>query len=298
MSAIILEVSFNTLEENAERYLAYLELLGATSVTLQDNEAEPLYEPPLNTTPLWKKTHLSALFTTDFDRETIKDFLSEQLDPETFATLNLTPVAEKNWLDAWKEHFSPMRFGKNLMVLAHDTPIDDPNIIPLFLDPGMAFGTGTHPTTHLCLEWLANNPPTDAQVMDYGSGSGILGIAALKLGAKFVTAIDHDPQAIFSTQENAARNGYGTDQITALLPEKLDPLQKADVILANILLNPLLELRDTFSKQLDPKGSLVLAGILSDQKISLIQHYEPFFKLQAATEKDGWVRLVFTSIFL
>ena len=291
---IALEVSFNTLEENIERYFAYLELLGATSVTFQDNAEEPLYEPPLNTTPLWKKTQLSALFTANFDKETIQDFLQEQLDADTFSTLKITPVADKNWLDAWKEHFSPMRFGKNLMVLPHDTPVDDPAIIPLFLDPGMAFGTGTHPTTHLCLEWLANHPPIQAKVIDYGSGSGILGVAALKLGAAFVTAIDHDPQALFSTKENAERNGYSSNEIIALPPEQLNASQIADVILANILLNPLLSLRDTFLKHLNKKGMLVISGILSEQKTSLIEHYEPFFKLQSATEKEGWACLVFS----
>jgi len=292
-----LELTFNTSDENASLYSDYLNLLGATSVTLQDNEAEPLYEPPLNTTPIWKKTRVSALFSADTDMNMIQDFLKNNLDLATFNTLAITPLAEKNWLEAWKEHFKPMRFGKNLMVLPHDTPITDAGVIPLFLDPGMAFGTGTHPTTSLCLDWLASHPLKDTLVIDYGSGSGILGIAALKLGASFVYAIDHDPQAIVSTKQNAARNGYLNDRITALLPHELVLHKKADVILANILLNPLITLAETFAKQLDPQGTLIISGILADQQITLAKHYECFFSVQSSAIEDGWARMTFIPLF-
>jgi ribosomal protein L11 methyltransferase len=295
MTAI--ELTFNANDETADLYSDYLNFLGATSVTLQDNEAEPLYEPPLNTTPIWKKTRVSALFPADVDINLIKDFLKNHLDQETFNTLQTAPLVEKNWLEAWREHFKPMRFGKNLMVLPHDTPVPDQNVIPLFLDPGMAFGTGTHPTTRLCLEWLASHPLKDSLVIDYGSGSGILSLAALKLGASFVYAIDHDPQAILSTQQNAARNGYLVDHITALLPHELVLHKKADVILANILLNPLILLAETFAKQLDAEGTLIISGILEDQQMLLAKHYERFFSVQSKAVEDGWARMTFTALF-
>lgn len=290
-----LQVILTVPPEKASVYADFLSDEGAVSVTFQDAKDEPIYEPALNTTPLWQNTTVIALYEAETDIESLKIKLKTILDPQIFSTLKIDPLEDKNWVDAWRDRFQPMHFGHNLWIYPNDAEVPDPNnITAIRLDPGMAFGTGTHPTTRLCLEWLAAHPPKDNLVIDYGSGSGILAIAALRLGAKFAYAVDYDPQAITSTQENAKQNSY-EHNILALSPEGLMLLkpEPCDLILANILLNPLMELRDHFISLLKPKGALVVSGVLETQVSLLVKHYQAqsLFEVLEVSVLEEWSRV-------
>jgi len=291
-----LQVIVTAPQEKAPVYADFLSDFGAVSVTFQDAKDEPIYEPALNTTPLWQHTTVIALYSAETDIEPLKIKLKTILDPQTFSTLKIEPLEDKNWVELWRNEFKPMHFGHDLWIYPNDTEIpNSKNITAIRLDPGMAFGTGTHPTTRLCLEWLAAHPPKDYLVIDYGSGSGILAIAALKLGAKFVYAVDYDPQALTSTTENAKQNSYDEHKILALSPEGLTLLkpEPCDLILANILLNPLMELRDHFISLLKPKGVLVVSGVLETQVPLLVEHYQAqsLFEVVEVCVLEEWARV-------
>ncbi len=262
---------------------------GALSVTLSDTHNEPLYEPALGTTPLWRTTRVTGLFETGMDCPAILAQLTRQLGPAVIIESRIDALADQPWERAWMEHFVPMQFGQRVWICPSWCAPPDPGAINIFMDPGLAFGTGTHPTTALCLQWLDAHPPVEQTVIDYGCGSGILAVAAAMLGARRVVAVDHDPQALLATRENAQRNGVA-ERVETYLP-KQTPLLAADTLIANILANPLCELAPHFADLVECGGTLALSGILAAQTEEVMAAYRDMFNLETPTLQQGWVRL-------
>jgi ribosomal protein L11 methyltransferase len=243
----------------------------------------PIFEPPLNTTPLWPKVRISVLFPETADRTEILHAIGDIPAGHAFAE-----IADRAWEREWLADFRPMCFGTRLWICPHEQNVAATGAVVVRLDPGLAFGTGTHPTTAMCLQWLDGAQLNGQQVIDYGCGSGILAIAAVKLGARRVLAVDHDPQALLATRENAERNGVER-QIEVLTPDAALP--QVDVLLANILALPLIELAPLFQKRVRPGGHLVLSGILAEQADAVGAAYVEWFRMEAPTCRDEWVRL-------
>jgi len=269
---------------------------GALSITLQDAADDPVLEPAPGTTPLWPSVQVSALFDAAADPEIITEALREEL-PSPLPALGFQRLADRVWEREWLKDFHPMRFGERLWICpdgqrpaAELLPAADRSASACFidLDPGLAFGTGTHPTTALCLEWLDGADLRGKSVIDYGCGSGVLAIAALKLGAASAMGVDIDPQAVTATLENARRNGVA-ERLVVSTVERMQ-LQPADILLANILAEPLEQLAPTLSALVVPGGSIVLSGLLADQSSRVAACYAAWFALQPAL-RDGWCRL-------
>jgi len=264
--------------------------LGALSVTLQDAADQPLFEPPPGATPLWSQVRVTALFDAGCAVADIKARIAAQFGAATAERLHIEALDDRDWVRAWMDGYAPMQFGSKLWIVPTGFDAPDPDGVNLLLDPGLAFGTGTHPTTALCLEWLDAHPPVDQVVIDYGCGSGILGIAALKLGAREVWAVDNDPQALVATLDNAQRNAVAA-QVKTVMPGDL-PAMHADLLLANILANPLIALAPRFTDFVRPGAALVLSGILADQADSVSEAYRDRFTLQPPAQREDWVRIV------
>ncbi|HEV2332637.1 MAG TPA: 50S ribosomal protein L11 methyltransferase [Gammaproteobacteria bacterium] len=262
---------------------------GAVSVTLEDAGDEPLYEPDPLKPPLWSDTRLTALFAADADMDGVKAFLLAALKLPRLPAHRVEPLEDRDWAREWLKDFKPMRFGRRLWICPTTYTPPEPSAVNLLLDPGLAFGTGTHATTALCLEWLDGAALTGLDVIDYGCGSGILAIAAARLGAKHVRAVDNDPQAVIATRDNAARNGVeGLIGVSA--PESL-PAGAADVLLANILAGPLMQLAPRLAGLIKPGGALVLSGILKSQEAELRAAYEPHFGSFVVAKREDWLRI-------
>jgi ribosomal protein L11 methyltransferase len=261
--------------------------LGAVSVTLEDAADDPVLEPAPGATPLWPTVVVKALFDAGADATAIADALARRL-PGGPAPRYET-VADQAWERVWLEDFRPMRFGRRLWVCPGGLPAGAPDAVRIELDPGLAFGTGTHPTTALCLEWLDGHELSGRDVVDYGCGSGILAIAAARLGAPRVRAVDIDPQALIATRENALRNGV-SGQLDITTDTELET-DSADVLLANILAGPLVELAPRFAAALRPGGLLALSGLLAEQADAVTAAYRPCFHIETTTTRDGWVLL-------
>jgi ribosomal protein L11 methyltransferase len=286
-----LQFILETTEEQAETCSEFLLEAGAEAVTFEDAKDNPLFEPAPNTTPLWHDTRVIGLFDANIDIEAIKTQLQQDLDPAIFASLKIDPLEDQDWVRTTLNNFQPMQFGEHLWVVPSSSEFSKKSSkdIELILDPGLAFGTGTHPTTRLCLEWLDKNNVKDYLVLDYGCGSGILGIAALKLGANKVLAVDYDPQALQSTVNNSEKNGLTKQEIQTLLPyELLDTLQ-VDLILANILANPIIELAEKFATHLKKRGQIILSGILNSQADSVVERYKLWFSNFEIVQNEDWV---------
>lgn len=263
--------------------------LGALCITLKDAEDNPILEPLPDETPLWANCLLTALFNEDTDTKAIIHSLEEQLHQPFESCAQAEALEDQAWERTCMQDFHPQPFGQRLWVVPSWSEAPEPNAVNIKLDPGLAFGTGTHPTTHLCLEWLDQNPPTHKTVIDYGCGSGILAIAALKLGAASCLATDIDPQAITATSINATTNNV-SDALVCGTPDQLT-MQPADLLLANILSGPLVELSDTLSALIKTGGSLVLSGILKEQSAAVIEAYTQTFDLDEPVFKDNWTRI-------
>ncbi|BAZ93204.1 ribosomal protein L11 methyltransferase [Thiohalobacter sp. COW1] len=261
---------------------------GAVSVTFQDAADEPVLEPAPGATPLWSRTRVVALFEAGAEPAQLIAGLRAPLG-EAAERIESATLEDRDWVRAWMDEFRPMRFGERVWICPSHQPPPDPDAVNILLDPGLAFGTGTHPTTALCLEWLDRHPPADLEVIDYGCGSGVLAIAALKLGARHVWAVDNDPQALIATRDNAGRNGVG-EGVDTCLPEDVPALQ-ADLMLANILANPLVELAPTLAGQVRPGGMIVLSGILAEQSDMVRAAYAAAFEHLVVDQQDGWVRI-------
>lgn len=290
-----LQIKVATSPEQAETYEDLLLAAGCAAVTYQDAADQPIFEPDLGTTPLWSQTIVTGLFAAEHDlRETLQ--LLADAQKHAFAGTGELPefkaeiLEDKDWEREWMDHYHPMQFGQRLWVCPSWREAPEPNAVNLMLDPGLAFGTGTHPTTALCLEWLDGQALDDLQVIDYGCGSGILGIAALLLGARHVLAVDIDPQALTATADNLSRNRLPAERLQACLPLNAPALQ-ADVLVANILAGPLCELAPTLSERVKPGGRILLSGLLSQQADELISTYSQWFEMDVPGEREGWIRL-------
>ena len=284
-----LQVRLAITPEQAATYEEALLDVGAVSVTFMDAEDQPIFEPDLGTTPLWSHTHLLALFEADTDPAALLAHLA-LLTGGPLPTHQVEQIADQDWERSWMDNFQPLRFGQRLWIVPswHQPP--EPQAVNLHLDPGLAFGTGTHPTTALCLEWLDGQSLHDCNVLDFGCGSGILAIAALLLGAKQACGTDIDPQALEASRDNATRNGIDAARFPLYLPGDM-PADTFDLVLANILAGPLVQLAPTISQHVRQGGHLVLSGILAEQAEEVRAAYQADFILDPTAEKDGWVRI-------
>lgn len=279
--------------DNADQLEDLLMEVGAEAVSMEDAADQPLYEPDRGTTPLWFETRVTGLFDAERNIDQLCAEITDRWHQQTQQSLpgiDVTLVEDKDWARVWMEDFKPLRFGERLWIVPswHEAP--DPDAANLLLDPGLAFGTGTHQTTALCLEWLDGHPVADKQVIDSGCGSGILGLAALLLGAEHVIGVDTDPQALEASRENARRNDVQEDRLDLYLPEH-EPETVADVVLANILAQPLIGLAPHLAARVCIGGDIVLSGILSHQARDVMEAYEPWFIMDEPEERQEWVRL-------
>lgn len=282
-----LQVRLAIQPEQAEHWEDTLLELGAVSVTFMDGEDQPIYEPDLGTTPLWSHTHLLALFEDNVDAQALAQHI-KLLGGENTPELDIERIEDQDWERSWMDNFHPMRFGQRLWIVPSWHAAPEPEAVNLLLDPGLAFGTGTHPTTALCLEWLDGQPLDDCNVLDFGCGSGILAIAAKLLGAKQLTCTDIDVQALEATRDNANRNAIAAEDMLVYLPEDM-PHQQFDVVLANILAGPLVSLAPQLIAYTRTGGRLALSGILAEQAQEVRDAYSDAFVLEPTAEKDGWV---------
>lgn len=266
--------------------------LGAVSVTYCDAADQPLFEPGPGEIALWEEVELVGLFTEDFQEQNLRQQLSAVLG-DALPSVRFEVLVDQVWERAWMEHFQPMRFGERLWIYPSWVEAPQDGSVVLRLDPGLAFGTGTHPTTALCLEWLDAQNLQEKTVIDYGCGSGILAIAALLLGADSATGYDNDPQALTASRDNAAHNNCAEKLALSLVAtdgETID--QQADIVLANILAGPLRELAPRIAPLVKPGGSLVLSGILEAQAEEVMSAYRAYgFVFETPALREGWVRL-------
>ena len=283
------QISVISNEATAADISDFLSELGAVSVTFMSATAQPVYEPEIGETKIWEQTQTIALFELDASPEIIKSLLFQQFAENEIHAWHAEVLQDQIWERAWMEHFQPMQFGERLWVYPSGQEQSRTGTVSLVLDPGLAFGTGTHATTALCLEWLAEHDIAGKTVIDFGCGSGILAVAAVLLGAKEAHAIDIDPQALIATQDNAQKNKV-TSKIKTYLPEQFKPFQ-ADLVLANILAKPLIELSDNITNLVRPTGQLVLSGILKEQADSVSACYQSRFAINSAIIQDDWCRL-------
>ena len=266
-----------------------LEKHGALAVTLSDAGDNPILEPAPGETPLWGHTQICGLFKADANFDLLKQDILRSFDLVQLPEHRVEYLKDRVWEREWLKDFKPLKFGRRLWVSPHDVEGAFGDDVVIRLDPGLAFGTGTHPTTALCLEWLDRTPLARKRVMDFGCGSGILAIGALLLGADAVTAMDIDSQAITSTQRNAEANGVDDRLTTTMSADGGN--DKFDVVVANILAGPLIELAPLLSTILASQGLLALSGILESQLESVRSAYEPWIRLEAPAIVDGWVLL-------
>ncbi|MWV12038.1 50S ribosomal protein L11 methyltransferase [Pseudomonas sp. R-28-1W-6] len=284
-----LQVRLAITPDQAETYEDALLGVGAVSVTFMDAEDQPIFEPDLGTTPLWSHTHLLALFEADTDPANLVAHL-ELLTGAALPEHQIEHIADQDWERSWMDNFQPMSFGQRLWIVPSWHAAPEPEAVNLLLDPGLAFGTGTHPTTALCLEWLDGQDLQGCTVLDFGCGSGILAIAALLLGAPQAVGTDIDPQALEASRDNASRNGIEPTRFPVYLPADL-PQQQADVVVANILAGPLVALAPQITSLVKSGGRLALSGILAEQAEEVRAAYADAFSLDPTAVKDGWVRI-------
>lgn len=262
---------------------------GALSVTFADAGDEPILELGPGETRLWSQIRATALFPGDQDPDSLRAGLARALNADICRQLTLEILEDQEWERSWLDHFHPMRFGRRLWVRPNGQAIDQTDALVVDLDPGLAFGTGTHPTTALCLEWLDGAALTDRSIIDFGCGSGILAIAALKLGARIAFGADHDPQAILASRDNAMKNGV-SERLELYGPG--DAIREpADILLANILSGTLITLAETLAELVKPGGDLLLSGILAHQAEEVSNAFKPWFRMAPPREHDEWILL-------
>lgn len=306
-----LELSLTVGREQQPEAEAALEDVGALSITLRDAQAETadeqaILEPGVGELPLWSSITLTALFAADADRRGLAGALGELLPWLQADRLEFIAVADQDWERVWMDQFKPMAFGRRLWIYPWNIePPEDaaqagvagafgagdrsasPRVV-VRLDPGLAFGSGTHPTTALCLDWLDGLALTGLTVIDYGCGSGILAIAALALGAACAIGVDNDPQALTASADNARRNGVD-ERLTLCLPQ--DFSATADVLVANILAGPLASLAPVFAAAAKPGAPFAISGILHGQQDELLPCYGEWFDGLQVTTREDWVRI-------
>ncbi|OOV86505.1 50S ribosomal protein L11 methyltransferase [Oceanospirillum linum] len=294
-----LQIKIDTTPAHAEVLEELLLAADANAVTLEDGADQPLFEPIRGTTPLWQQTRITGLFDAEQDSKAMIEALqsgwASVFPDQPFPASRLEILEDKDWEREWMENFHPIQVGNRLWVCPSWKEAPDPEATNLVLDPGLAFGTGTHPTTFMCLEWLDQHDVSGQTVIDYGCGSGILGVAALLLGAEKAYGVDNDPQALVATRENTDRNSLPADSFDVYYPGKIDDIQ-ADLMLANILAGPLIDLAPTLAALVKDQGNLVLSGILSHQADEVIAAYQPWFDFEPVHQKEEWVCLSATKV--
>ncbi|MDO2437381.1 50S ribosomal protein L11 methyltransferase [Aeromonas veronii] len=283
-----IQIRINATAKTADKVSNMLLGRGAQAVTFMDAKDVPVYEPMPGETPLWGETEVMGLFDAETDPAPTIAFF-QQIFGENVG-YKVEQLEDKDWVREWMDHFHPMQFGKRLWICPSWRDVPNPDAVNVMLDPGLAFGTGTHPTTALCLQWLDGLDLTGKTVVDFGCGSGILGIAALKLGAARVIGIDIDPQAIQASRDNAARNGVA-DQIELYLPADQPQDVEADVVVANILAGPLRELAPLIAGHGKPGSLMALSGVLESQAPELETIYGQWFEMDPTAVKEEWCRL-------
>ena len=275
-------------ESSADKISDALMEQGAVSATLQDMQDQPVLEPAPGTTPMWSQTRVVGLFDADEDLSQVVKKVEAQLQ-QSLPGWKAEPLEDKDWVRAWMDNFKPMQFGEKLWVVPSTFVPPHPEATNILLDPGLAFGTGTHSTTSMCLEWLDAHPPAGKSLIDFGCGSGILAIAGILLGASRAEAIDLDPQALLATRDNAEKNQVA-DKISTYLPADF-PKQQTSLLLANILAAPLIELAPYFAELTSRQGEIVLSGILEQQTSAVLEAYQPYFDISVWKQQDDWVCL-------
>lgn len=285
-----LKLSLEARAEEAQPLADLLESLGAQSVSLQDSADAAIFEAHPGDAALWPRTRISALFPPGADTGAVLQQAQQALQATAPLPHTLEHLPDRDWERVWLERFQPMRFGRRLWVCPTGHTPPDAAAVNLMLDPGLAFGTGTHATTALCLEWLDGHDVAGCTVIDYGCGSGILAIAAALLGAQEIWAVDVDPQALQATQDNARRNQVA-GRIHTCLPDALPDIQ-ADCVIANILAQPLVELAPTLASLLPAGGRLVLSGILAGEQVQTVQTAcRQWFEFTTVQKRGEWARL-------
>ncbi len=285
-----LQLKIDSDEQNADYFSDELIEHGAVAVTLQDGADQEIFEPALGTTPLWSSTQIIGLFDANTNIDEIINIIKSkaQTEKNITAQYRLEQLEDKDWVRAWMDDFVPIQFADELWLCPSWTQAPDSTATNIMLDPGLAFGTGTHPTTAMCMKWLGTHTIPDS-VIDYGCGSGILAVTAACLGAKSVTAVDNDPQALIATKQNAQKNNTES-KIRTFFPNQV-PNNKVELLIANILAQPLIELASIFNDLLLDNGQLVISGILENQAKMLIAAYTPYLKLEIANQQQEWVCL-------
>jgi ribosomal protein L11 methyltransferase len=287
------EIEFPLASLSVESVEAALFDIGASSVTFVDRRDEPVLEPKPGEFRLWSDTLVRALFPSGADADAVSTLerLAGALGPHITQTARLRAVADQDWERVWLTGWKSLRFGRRLWVCPTEAEApDDPDAVVVRLDPGLAFGTGTHPTTALCLQILESLPVAGRSIIDYGCGSGILGIAALKLGAVHVCAVDIDPQALLATRENAIRNGVAASLVVRSVGAQGgdQPMTPAFCVMANILAGPLIELAPILTAACEAGGYLLLSGLLKTQAYAVKAAYSSAFDMVRVVERDDW----------
>ncbi len=288
------QLTLSSSPENSEFLEDMLLLCGAGAVSMLDGADQPVFEPIKGTTPLWQDTQVMGLFEADTDPDALLDYLGNgwkaTFANAPFPNYKLEILEDKDWERQWMDRFEPLKFGSRLWVCPSWKPVPDPMAVNLMLDPGLAFGTGSHPTTALCLQWIAEQDWQGKTVIDYGCGSGILAIGAMLMGAKRVLGVDNDTQALTATKDNAQRNGIAAQAIPVFLPENT-PKEAVDVMLANILAGPLIDMAAHLAELTKARGLITLSGILEQQADAVVKAYSPWFDMHTVASKDEWVRI-------
>ncbi|MHC9512149.1 50S ribosomal protein L11 methyltransferase [Kangiella sp. M94] len=286
-----IQLKFDYKNPDADSLSDYLMELGALAVTFLDAEDKPILEPKPGETPLWEHLVVLALFEADVDTSSIDAAIqSHDFAQHIGQQYEWEIIRDQDWERSWMENFKPMQFGERVWIVPSWCETPEPDAVNIKLDPGLAFGTGTHATTALCLQWLDGADLTGKTVIDYGCGSGILAIAALLLGAEKVYAVDIDPQAIEATKQNLHRNGIESDRLILGLPEQVE-LPQADILVANILAEPLRQLAESIANSVQADGNLVLSGLLETQAEELNSLYSQWFEMDDAKVQEDWARL-------
>lgn len=283
-----LQISITTDEAHAGHAEQVMLDAGAGSITYRDAEDKPILEPAPGETPMWEHSIITGLFDSDADSERLVSELSLQLDAFRHS-IRVESLADQDWERTWMDHFKPMAFGDHFWVVPTHLEPPDADAVNLRLDPGLAFGSGTHPTTALCLRWLAAHPPRQRRVLDYGCGSGILAIAALLLDAAHAVGVDIDPQAIEASAANATANEVA-DRLELQLPDRFEATQY-ELVLANILSGPLASLAPQLARCTCAGGDIVLSGLLAEQADAISAVYAEWFDMEPAVLLEDWAML-------
>tara|TARA_R110002110_G_scaffold65206_1_gene179872 strand:+ start:19816 stop:20694 length:879 start_codon:yes stop_codon:yes gene_type:complete len=283
------ELSVSSQKTDVDRITALLESQGALAVSYFDAEDQPILEPKPNEVNLWEKVITTGLFPMTLNPDSLATHINQDF-PSCLISHKILP--DQDWTTTWLEHFKPIQFNQKFWICPSGFDSSSLQGEVLHLDPGLAFGTGQHPTTRLCLHWLASQEINQKTILDFGCGTGILALAALKLGAKQCYGIDHDPQALYSTRLNAKKNHIAPEQLP-ILSDDVNEVPACDVIMANILMRPLIELAPLLQKLCLPNGYLVLSGILKSQVSELKEAYIKWFEFAPyCLDDEDWVLLV------